>query len=240
MNTAQSTPNSDSLNILVVEDNDDLREATIEVLSAMGHRVHGVDCAEAVPEQEGGRTIDLAVIDLNLPGEDGLRLAQRLRRVQPGIGIIMVTARSAMPDRLAGYQHGADQYLAKPTDPQELRAAVQALARRLQLPERRTALPRLDIQAFTLSMAGGFQIHLTPPETALLAALSRAADQRMENWRIMAVLGTSNALDRKAALEIAIVRLRKKLHRAGVAEHAIQAIRGWGYQLCLRLVVQNS
>jgi len=228
------------LNILVIEDNDDLREATVEVLSAMGHRVHGVNCAEAVPEQKGGPTIDLAVIDLNLPGEDGLLLAQRLRRVQPGIGIIMVTARSAMSERLAGYQHGADQYLSKPTDPQELRAPVQALARRLQLPERRAPPLRLDIRAFTLSGAGGLQIHLTPAETAFLVALSRAADQRLENWQIMEVLGASDALDRKAALEIAIVRLRKKLHRAGAAEHAIQAIRGWGYQLCLRLVLQDS
>ncbi len=180
------------------------------------------------------------MIDLNLPGEDGLLLAQRLRRVQPSIGIIMVTARSAMPERLAGYRHGADQYLAKPTDPQELCAAVQALARRLQLPERRAPQPRLDIRAFTLSMAGGFQIQLTPAETALLLALSRAANQRLENWQIMEVLGTSDALDRKAALEIALVRLRKKLRQAGAAENAIQAIRGWGYQLFLRLVVQDS
>ena len=72
-----------ALNLLVVEDNGDLREAIVDALARHGHRVHAVDCAEAVPELPGRAEIDIMVIDLNLPGEDGLSLARRLRQVQP-------------------------------------------------------------------------------------------------------------------------------------------------------------
>ena len=67
------------LNIIVVEDNDELREATVDALCAEGHLVLGLDCAEALPEQASWRRVDLMVVDLNLPGEDGLALTRRVR-----------------------------------------------------------------------------------------------------------------------------------------------------------------
>ena len=91
------------LNIIVVEDNDELREATVDALRAEGHQVLGLDCAEALPEQASWRRVDLMVVDLNLPGEDGLALTRRLRSSQPDIGIIMVTARGLSTDKRRGY-----------------------------------------------------------------------------------------------------------------------------------------
>ena len=117
------------LNILVVEDNDDLRQTMVEVLAGEGHHVSGVDCAEAVPECIGA--LDLILIDLNLPGEDGLSLARRIRSTQPDIGMIMVTARRLPADRKRGYDSGADIYLPKPIAFEELCAAIESLSRRI-------------------------------------------------------------------------------------------------------------
>ncbi len=119
------------LNIIVVEDHDDLREVTVEALQGLGHRVRGLACAEALDAALRAAPADLLVLDLNLPGEDGISLARRVRVVRPELGIIMVTVRAQVRDKIEGYGSGADLYLAKPTSIEELEAAIKALARRL-------------------------------------------------------------------------------------------------------------
>ncbi len=121
------------MNIIVIEDHDALREVTIAALQDMGHVVQGGDCAEALPELLQNFQADIMVLDLNLPGEDGISLAQRLRKSHPEIGIIMVTARIELSDKLRGYESGADIYLTKPTSVEELGAAIQALSRRIAI-----------------------------------------------------------------------------------------------------------
>lgn len=116
-----------TLNILVVEDHDILREATVETLRQQGHQVTGIDCAEALDAEFGGVLFDVYVIDLRLPGEDGISLTRRLRLRQPGAGIILATARVLPQDREAGLVSGADIYLPKPLLPEDLLAAVAAL-----------------------------------------------------------------------------------------------------------------
>ena len=115
------------LNIVVVEDNDDLREAIVEVLSALGHRVLGLTCAEELGDEGAQAVIDLLVVDLNLPGEDGVSLTRRLRQIQSGLCILMMTARDTVRDKVSGYEAGADMYLTKPVSIEELTAAVQSL-----------------------------------------------------------------------------------------------------------------
>lgn len=221
-----------ALNILVVEDNDEFRHTLLDILTSEGHHVTGVDCAEAVAEQGG--SFELVLIDLNLPGEDGLSLGRRLRQAQPDIGMIMVTARRLPSDRVRGYDSGADIYLPKPVDLDELRAAIAALARRLHSRHAEQAL-WLDAQGLMLLGLGGQRIPLTAAENALLKAFSRAAEQRLESWQLIELLDNPAAQDPKAALELHIVRLRKKLGEAGAAHGVIKAIRGWGYQLCCPL-----
>ncbi len=223
------------LNILVIEDNDELRHTLLDVLGEDGHHVTGVDCAEAVAEQTC--TFELIVVDLNLPGEDGLSLARRIRAAQPDIGIIMVTARRLPSDRVRGYDSGADIYLPKPTDLDELRAAIAALSRRLHI-HREDDLLRLDPQSLILHGLSAQRISLTAAESALLRALSLAADHRLENWQLLELLDKNAAQDPKAALELQIVRLRKKLTEAGAPTGAIKAIRAWGYKLCLPIRLQ--
>lgn len=217
------------LNILVVEDNDEFRHTLQDVLVGEGHHVTGVDCAEAVAEQTG--IFNLVLVDLNLPGEDGLSLARRIRQTQPDIGMIMVTARQHPADRTRGYDSGADIYLPKPIDLDELRAAIAALSRRLCM-AREDELLWLDQQGLALQGPSTRRIALSAAEAALLKAFSLAADHRLESWQLIELLDKNAAQDPKAALELQIVRLRKKLAEAGAPQGAIKSIRSWGYKLC--------
>ena len=121
------------MRIIVVEDHDDLREATIEALAPLGHSVHGLSCAEQLDTEFAVFRPHLLLLDLNLPGEDGISLACRIRRSHPGIGIIMVTARDLARQKIEGYQNGADIYLTKPVSLEEVGAAIEALSRRITI-----------------------------------------------------------------------------------------------------------
>ncbi len=222
------------LNILVVEDHDDLREATVATLAAMGHAVRGVDCAEALDEALASFRPDLLLLDLNLPGEDGLSIARRLRAAEPDIGIIMVTARNQVHDVTRGYGSGADIYVTKPTSPEELSAAIHALARRLRPPARTGTPLVLNIHALQLQGPQA-SIDIAGHEYQLLAALARARDHRMETWQLLELLGKPIEELEKRTLAVQIVRLRKKLLDAGAREPTIKALRGSGYQLCIAL-----
>ena len=225
-----------ALNIIVVEDHDTLREVTVALLAEQGHKVIGLACAEALDDEAGGRVADIYLLDLNLPGEDGLSLAQRIRRAQPHAGIIMVTARNLSQDIVSGYASGADIYLTKPIGHDELQAAVQALARRVkpgeaQAPE---GLLLLEVQRLRLSGPRA-SVHVTDVDATLLSALARAAGQRLAYWQLFEALGQEATEAHKASLEVRMVRLRKKITQATGDSAALKAVRGHGYQLCTTL-----
>ena len=117
---------------MVVEDNEALRVVTAIALRAGGHNVRAVCSAEEFGALIKPESVHVAVIDLNLTGRDGIWLAQNLRAASPRVGIVMVTARVSLQDRMTGYGMGADIYLAKPVETGELVAAVEALGRRVQ------------------------------------------------------------------------------------------------------------
>lgn len=218
------------MNIAVIEDNDDLRSAIVGALSGEGHAVVGLDCAEAFTEQRQVLSIDLMVVDLNLPGEDGMSLARRIRRVQPEIGIVMVTARDRITDRTAGYENGADIYLTKPVSFEELRAAVQSLSRRLKpAPQAET---ELSLEARTLTLRGELgSVGVSGQEAALLAAFARAPDGRLEAWQILEIFPRMEQSDGRGAIRVMIFRLTRKLTEVTGRQRPIRAIRNWGYQL---------
>lgn len=235
-----STPaNPKVLNIMVVEDHEALREVTVEALSRRGHHVRGVDSAEALPDEPGLFPIDLLVIDLNLPGEDGISLATRIRAAQPDIGIIMVTARNRVGDRTAGYDSGADIYLTKPTSTEELIAAVQALNRRIHPQDGNASAFLLGMTSMTLTGPQG-KASLSSHETSALAAFVRAKDQQLETWQLIELTDKEVTEASKKALEVQIVRLRKKLQQVGAAEPTIKSIRGQGYKLCLKMLLSTD
>lgn len=217
------------LDILVVEDNDELRDTLLQVLRDEGHRVQGIGSAEGFTDTTAH--FDLMLLDLNLPGEDGLALAQRVRRTQPHIGLIMVTARRLSEDRRRGYDSGADIYLPKPVGFDELCSAIAALGRRLKPEMGKSGCLRLQVQQAALVGLTGQTVSLSPRENLLLSAFCREPEQRLAQWQLIALLNTRDADDPKAALELHMVRLRKKLQQAGAMDTTLQAIRGWGYEL---------
>jgi DNA-binding response OmpR family regulator len=226
--------------IAVVEDNDDLRMSLVELLAETGDVVFGYACAEDVDESPETDSADLMLVDLNLPGEDGLSLVARLTRARPNLRVIMMTSRTALRDRVRGYDAGADLYLPKPVDASELLAAVRAMTRRLRAEAQGSvgANPdalHLDMRVLQVRGARGVT-EVSATEASLLAALARAPAQRLEHWQLMEILGLElDAESGRANLSVRITRLRGKLAAVGCPGEGLRAVRGSGYRLCVPL-----
>lgn len=220
------------LSIVLVEDNDDLRELTADALRAEGHRVSALRCAEELEDLAAGAAADVFLIDLNLPGEDGFSLSRRIRQVHPLVGIIIISARSDLQDKIVGYDSGADWYLPKPVPFIELSAALRSFARRRQAQHVESVTPAggLRLQQRELHGSAG-SVRLTLSEGALLTAFARAPSGRLENWQLLELMGMDSADASKTSLEVRITRLRKKLAQAGAPDHCLESIRSIGYQL---------
>jgi DNA-binding response OmpR family regulator len=237
--SAQKTPSPQvqaaCLSVVVVEDHDDLRDVVVDVIASHGHHVVGLDCAEDMEDTVGARPIDILVVDLNLPGEDGLSLARRFRTAQPLSGVIIMSARHTVDDKVKGYNCGADVYLQKPISTDELMAAINSISRRLlsQAPVINQAKPKnfsLDTEKMLMSGPLG-KVGLTDAETILLTSLARAPGQRLEFKQLMEILNLEDSSLSKSAFEVRMVRLRKKMISTGADKLCIRAIRLQGYQL---------
>lgn len=228
------------LNIVLVEDHDILRQMLKQALEEAGHQVVALSCAEELEDEAQGQSADVFLIDLNLPGEDGLSLIERVRAAYPLAGLIVVTARSGLQDKLACYARGADLFLGKPLEVPELCAAVAAFGRRRlrvdNLLSQQQAFT-LSQQQMTLSHAGHGRVRLSAAEVSLLVAFSRAPGQRVAYWQMAETLGLDPQTYPKASLEVRMVRLRKKLVEVGADLGCIGAVRGQGYQLCIAIHV---
>ena len=225
------------MNILVVEDYLPLQTSLIEVLRKFGHHAQGIESAEAFDEEAQDHNVDLAIIDVNLPGEDGFSLARRLHAVQPSLGIIILTAKTDEADKVTGYECGADIYLTKPVGFDELMAAVNALSRRLGKSAPTAGGFNREPEAIEIHMANASimgskgQAELTPTEFKLLLALARANSKSLELWQIYDVLGKDEQTLQKSALEAQLYRLRKKLSDCGAGNQALRSLRLKGYRL---------
>lgn len=235
LNTRKEAPLHEPWMVMVVEDHDELREATVSFLQQQGFETVGVACAEAVDETPTYRMPDLYVVDLNLPGEDGLALAGRLRQAQPNAGIVITTARTAIDDRLQGYAMGADIYLPKPVDPKELAATLAALGKRLARRDLDGTLA-LDGQKLRLRGPSG-ECRLAESEVRVLAAMASAKDQTLDRAQVAARLSLSGDEISADNLQNRISQLRRKIESCGIEGEVIKAIRGSGYRLCVPMVV---
>lgn len=225
---------SETLRVLVVEDHDALREATVSFLRQEGFDATGVACAEEVDDLPEATSADAYVIDLQLPGEDGLSLALRLRHARPDAPIIITTARTHLNDRVKGYEAGADIYMGKPVEPEELRAALVALTHRRKAAQTESAGLRLDQRQLLLIGVAG-QSRLTQAEARLLLALASAKDQTLERWQVAVQLNPDNEDMSADNLQNRLSQLRKKMTACGVEGEGIRAVRRVGYRLCVPL-----
>jgi two-component system response regulator MprA len=216
--------------ILVVDDDPKIRS----VLSR-GLRFEGYDVQLAADGLEALRIAranppDLIVLDVMLPGMDGLEVCRRLRR-GAAVPILMLTARDAVPDRIAGLDSGADDYLVKPFDFDELLARIRALLRRVQ-PRGEEILAFADLRLDTgarEAYRGNRRIELTTREYEVLLLFMRHPRQVLSRDQILDQVWGGAEVDSNA-IEVHIARLRDKLEAGGEAR-LIQTVRGAGYAL---------
>lgn len=225
------SPMSASLKIAIVEDHDDLRDLFVDFLREQSHDVAGFCCADDLDEHLAGEDVDLLILDLNLPGEDGYSIAQRLRSVHNDLHIIMVTARTAIEERIKGYACGADLYLSKPVSPAELNAAVGSVARRVHDKINWRTTLMLDTVRLLLS-SNQAEVAINKMDALLLKSLAEAPGCRLEYWRLMELLNLEQNDKGKRALEVRFSRLKKKMAEAGAPEPSIKSLWKTGYQLC--------
>jgi DNA-binding response OmpR family regulator len=223
------------LNIALVEDNDDLRDLLTRDISKAGYAVHTAECAEDFDDLVSHVNIDLLILDLNLPGEDGLSIARRYKRANPDLYIIMLTARGREQDRIIGYESGADVYLTKPISSSELMAAIGTVFRRLS---KQHDLIDIFLNVREMTLTGHTNVTLNRQEVVMLKALNESPNGNLPYFRLLELCGETEFNDyTKAALEVRIVRLRKKLVEAGIEGKIIRAIRGEGYHLLSRIKI---
>jgi len=233
----------EAMRIAIVEDDAILREELAYFLGENGFLVSQVNNGSSLDELLMYENIKLIILDVSLPGQNGMIIAKRLRTSFPNLGIIMLTARTGLVDRIQSYENGADIYLPKPTPALELLAAVKSLERRLK----ETELPQswsLDFLRRQLTPPGSTQpIELTAMEVYLLSALTTAPNQTLDFESIQELLKIKYDFKEltKRALENLISRLRIKISLSIGDEkvRCIQSVWGAGYQLCLPIVMNH-
>jgi len=222
--------------VLVVDDDTQLREQVVAYLTEHGFQVHAAADARQMDSALAAAPIDLVVLDLMLPGEDGLSICRRLS-AEGGPAIIMVSAMGEEIDRVLGLELGADDYLAKPCSPRELLARVRAVFRRLE--EVRGGAPRkgkaYQFQGFVvdalrrqLKSPNGATILLTSGEYSLLAAFLDHPQRILSRDQLIEIARGQDADVFDRAVDVQISRLRRKLHACSDGE-IIKTVRGAGY-----------
>jgi len=233
MSTAEAV--AEAPHILVVDDDARLRALLQRFLTGEGFRITAAADAAAARRALSGVAFDLVVLDVMMPGESGLELVESLRREGSDVPVLMLTARGAPDDRIAGLEAGVDDYLGKPFDPRELALRIRTILRRVAPPpvEMTSGPVQLgtrwfDPQRAELRGPEG-TMRLTGGETALLAALAARPNEVLSREEIAAALGTPEAGER--AIDVQVTRLRRKVEPDPREPRFIQTVRHRGYVL---------
>jgi len=224
--------------VLIVEDDPEVREMMGEYLETHGYQVTLCGNGEAMRKALAESVPHVVLLDLNLPGEDGLSLARWLR-ANHDVAIIMVTAASEVVDRVVGLEVGADDYLAKPFDPRELRARLKSVLRRTggaakpakAPPGRRIKVGTctLDLDTHQLLDAKGEELPLTSMEFDLLRVFAERPNQVLSRDQLLTHTRNWEWEPFDRSIDIRIARLRKKVEVDPEKPRVIKTIRGAGY-----------
>ncbi|MGE0442754.1 MAG: response regulator transcription factor [Gemmatimonadales bacterium] len=220
------------MRILVVEDEPQLLDSLVRGLQQAGHATDASCSVQTALAKLGLDPYDAMVLDLNLPDGSGLDLARTLRRNGAGIIILALTARDSVPDRVAGLDAGADDYLVKPFALDELLARLRALERRhpmVRAPVIEVDDLRIEPGSRTVTRSGR-PIELTTTEFSLLEFLAKNADQVVGRATISAHVWDENYDPASNIIDVYIARLRKKLDQPG-GRPLLHTVRGAGYVL---------
>jgi two-component system phosphate regulon response regulator OmpR len=223
--------------ILIVDDERDVREVLEEYFVSHGYAAVGAESAEAAKTIAAARPIDLALVDIHMPGEDGLTLARHLRERYAKLAIIMLTSASTVIDRVVGLEVGADDYVPKPFDPRELMARVKSVLRRTSkdahgdLGAERVRLGRcvLDIAAHRLTDENGSEVAMSSLEFDLLKAFAEHPNRPLSRERILNLHQKQDWHPFDRSVDLRIMRLRKKVEPDPEHPRFIRTIRNEGY-----------
>ena len=228
---------SEAAHIVVVDDDPDVRETVAEYLRRNGFAVSEADGGAALREVMAARPIDLALLDINMPGEDGLSLAREISAAGRA-GVIMLTANSDDLDKIVGLEVGADDYVTKPYNPRELLARVKAVLRRARSGGAETATLgrevqmgkcRLNLDARKLYEADGTEVPLTAMEYDLLKTFAEHPGRPLSRDRLLDLAHSKEMEPFDRSIDTRITRIRRKIEIDPAKPDCIRTVRGAGY-----------
>ena len=231
---------SETKNILIVDDDPEILRMVSTYLTGEGYSVETATNGTRMGEILNANAIDLVILDLGLPGQDGLDLAHALR-AKSDIGIIILTGRGAVVDRVVGLEIGADDYLTKPVSLRELLARVRSVLRRQAagVAKRNPTAPSqarfagwsLDFNARRLTASDESEISLTTAEFRLLGALVVEAQQPVHRDRLLELVAEREWTPYDRSVDVLVGKLRQKIESDPKSPSLIKTERGVGYLL---------
>ena len=220
--------------LLLVDDDPELQELIAAFLEKQGYGVVAVGDGRAMDRALSHEDVDLLILDLMLPGEDGLSIAKRLKR-NTNTPIIIVSAQGEDVDRIVGLEVGADDYMAKPFNPRELLARVRAVLRRATNASSTEVAEfgdfRVDLNARQLTKAGR-AVPLTSGEFDLLDIFVRYPNRVLDRDRLLDLLTGAERSPFDRSIDVRITRLRSKIEYNASAPVFIRTVWGKGYMFC--------
>ncbi|MBX5453880.1 MAG: response regulator [Acidobacteriia bacterium] len=225
---------TDEAHVLIIDDDARLRTLLSRFLTERGFRVSTAENAAAARQMLRSVHPDLLIVDVMMPGEDGLQFTENLRREGITLPALLLTARGAPEDRIAGFEAGADDYLPKPFEPDELVLRIRAILRRAAPASSQPMRPIplgaaiFDAERGELRTKAG-PVRLTGSETALLTALARRPNEVLTRRELAEALGLDEASER--AIDVQVTRLRRKIEADPREPRFLHTVRGRGYVL---------
>lgn len=223
---------SPSARLLVVEDDPSLGAGLVGLLAADGHEVRWAQSGAVARRLMAQAVPEVVLLDLGLPDVDGLELCAQIRTDHPDVVIMVVTARSAEVEAVQALDSGADDVIAKPFRPVELRARLRAHLRRRDVaggPDLSAGPVRLD-QRSRRAWVGQVELGLRPKEYELLAVLVSCAGEAVRRERLMDEVWDTNWTGSTKTLDVHVGNVRRKLADAGDSWERIATLRGFGYR----------
>ena len=222
------------MRLLVVEDEAAIADAMARVLRRAGYAVDIAADGRRALDAAAEADYDAVLLDLNLPGVDGMVVCREIRVAQPQTYILMVTARTSVGDRVAGLDAGADDYLPKPFELEELLARLRAVFRRDRTAARPTVLEVKDLRldpATQRVWRGGVEVTLNRKEYGILEYLMRHPDRAVSQEELLDHVWDSEADPFTNTVRVHIMKLRRKLNDGFAGDPHIQTVVGRGYRL---------
>jgi len=224
--------------LLIVDDDERIRSLLQKFLMRHGFLVSAARDAAHAERILSGLDFDMVVLDVMMPGEDGVTFCKRLREDRSDLPILLLTAKGETQDRIAGLEAGADDYLAKPFEPKELLLRINSILRRVPAQEPVDVLPkvlslgglRYDVEKGTL-WDGDAPVRLTATEAQLMRIFSAQPGEPLSRAKLVEDLGRDGGQAQERAVDVQITRLRRKIESDPKQPRYLQTVRGAGYML---------